>query len=346
MATLTRASALYAEIASKHGLEVAEAFYEAINRIRSAVQIQRLTALIEQGRIEDALEALQIEESLFNDLADKARAAHVSAGHATADTLPRRRPDGTAVVVRFDGRNPAAEAWINEHSSQLITHLTDETKQAVRVSLTVSMEAGVNPRQAALEVVGRINKATGKREGGVLGLSVPQAEYVAKARAELLSGDPEDLKHYLTRQRRDKRFDRSITKAIRTGEPVPAETIAKAITAYEGRLLKLRGEIIARVETMTAIQQGKYEAFRQAIADGKVDVEAVTKIWRSAGDMRVRHTHMALNGKSVGFNEPFRSPSGALLRYPMDTGLGAGTDEIVGCRCDCEYKIDFYRNLE
>lgn len=345
MTKIRRQRQLYTELMAKYGREVAEAFFRAIDQIRSGVELQRLVALIDQGNIEEALEALHIDPEVFNEVADRAREAHDEAGRIAAEGMPRRRPDGTALVVRFDGRNPEAEAWLARHSSDLITRLTSEQRQLVRASLTVSMENGVNPRQAALDVVGRINRATGRREGGILGLTLQQAGFVASARDELASGDPEAMKHYLTRGRRDKRFDRSITKAIREGRPVDSYVAAKAITAYERRLLQLRGETIARVETMTSMQQAKFEAYRQAIAAGKVAENTVTKVWRSAGDFRVRHTHRGLNGDSVHFGEPFVSPSGARMQFPMDTSLGAGASEIIGCRCDCEYRIDFLANL-
>ncbi len=68
----------------------------------------------------------------------------------------------------------------------------------------------------------------------------------------------------------------------------------------------------------------------------------MTRKWRSAGDGRVRHTHIVLNGQEVrGMDLAFQSPSGAMLRYPGDTSLGAGAAEIIGCRCDVEYNFDF-----
>lgn len=345
MSKIRRQRQLFAELAETYGRSVAEAFFRAIETIRSGVEIQRLIALIDQGNIEEALEALHIDPEAFNEVADRAREAHAEAGRTAAENMPKRRPDGTALVVRFDGRNPEAEAWLSRQSSDLITRITIEQRDIVREKLTEGMAKGANPRQTALEIVGRINRATGRREGGILGLTQAQAAYVATAREELASGDPEALKHYLTRGRRDKRFDRSVTKAIREGKPVDAAIAAKALTAYERRLLQLRGETIGRVEAMTSLQQAKFEAYRQAIASGKVAENTVTKVWRSAGDLRVRHTHRSLNAESVRFSEAFRSPSGAMMRFPMDTALGAGPQEIVGCRCDCEYRIDFYANL-
>lgn len=336
---------VYADLLERYGRAVADAFFRALDTLRSGVELQRVTAAIQNGDIEEALEALHIDPEAFNELADRIRDAHAEAGKITAEGMSKRRPDGTALVVRFDARNPEAEAWLSRHSSDLITRLTTEQRQIVRTSLSDSMRRGVNPRQAALEIVGRVNRATGRREGGVLGLSAPQERYVASAREELASTDPAALRHYLTRTRRDRRFDRSITKAIREGQPVDPEIAAKALTAYGRRLVKLRGETIGRVEAMTAIQRAKYETYRQAIASGKVAENVVTKVWRSAGDFRVRHTHRALNAESVRFAEAFRSPSGAMLRFPMDTALGAGVDEIANCRCDCDYRIDFLANL-
>lgn len=336
---------LYQELADRYGRLVADAFFKAFDNLRAMAEIQRVTAAIEANDIEGALDALHIDPEAFNEVADRAREAHAEAGRVAAEGMPKRRPDGTALVVRFDGRNPEAEAWLSRQSSDLITRITTEQRDIVRAKLTEGMAKGANPRQTALEIVGRINRATGRREGGILGLTQAQAAYVATAREELASGDPEALKHYLTRGRRDKRFDRSVTKAIREGKPVDPAIAAKALTAYERRLLHLRGETIGRVEAMTSLQQAKHEAYRQAIASGKVAANTVTKVWRSAGDLRVRHTHRSLNAESVRFSEVFRSPSGALMRFPMDTSMGAGPQEIVGCRCDCEYRIDFYANL-
>lgn len=344
MASIRRSRQLYAELAEKYGRAVADAFFAAIRDIKAGIEFQRLTTMIELGDLDGALDALHIDPEAFNEVADRIREAHAEAGKITAEGMPRRRPDGTALVVRFDGRNPEAEAWLSRHSSDLITRLTEEQRQLVRASLSESMRRGVNPRQAALEVVGRMSR-TGRREGGVLGLSLPQEGFVSKARDQLASSDPADLRAYLTRTKRDKRFDRSVTKAIREGTAVDPAIAAKAITAYERRLLKLRGDTIGRVETMTSMQRAKFEAYRQAVASGKVAENTVTKVWRSAGDFRVRHTHRGLNGDSARLNEPFRSLSGALLRFPMDTAMGAGADEIVNCRCDCEYRIDFLANL-
>lgn len=345
MATTRAKGALFDALAERYGREVAAAFLAAVDAIRAGAELQRVTAAIEAGQIEEALAALNIDAAAYEDLLDAIRNAQTEGGRAAIEDFPKRQADGTALVVRFSGRNPSAEQWLRDHSSQLITRITEDQRAAARAALRDSMEAGVNPRTAALRIVGTLNRATGKREGGILGLSVPQEGHVRNARAELTSGDPRALQAYLGRKQRDKRFDRTIERAIREETAPPAATIRKAIAAYESRLLKLRGDTIGRVEALSALQAAKHEAYRQAIESGQVAESAVRKVWRSAGDFRVRHTHRALNGDSVAFREPFVTRSGAMMRFPMDTTLGAGAGEIINCRCDVEYRIDFLSNL-
>lgn len=336
---------LYAELLERFGREVADAFFRAIDDLKAGVRLQQVIAALEAGDIDAALQALNIDPAAFNEMADRIRDAQTAGGNAATDAMPRRRPDGTALQVRFDGRAYEAESWMRTHSSGLITRTTRDMRTAVRSSLTASLERGQNPRAAALDIVGRIDPTTGRRTGGILGLTTDQAGYVATARDELASADPATLRHYLTRTRRDKRFDRAVQKALAEESPLDREVARRALIAYESRLLQLRGETIGRVEAMTALQKGKRQAYEQAIASGKIKETDIRKAWRSASDLRVRHTHRMLNGDSAAFSEPFRSTSGALMQHPMDTSLGAGMSEIANCRCDTEYRVDFLANL-
>ncbi|MNE30168.1 Phage Mu protein F like protein [compost metagenome] len=266
------------------------------------------------------------------------RATYLDAGKATAENLPTR-----LAVVRFGGRNLRAEAWLRDRAVSFVTRILEDQRAAIRDVLVAGMAAGTGPKALTVRIVGRISRISGKREGGILGLSSPQARSVASAQAELTSADPALLRHYLTRTRRDRRFDRSITKALREGRAVPADIASKAITAYERRLLALRAETIARTEAMTALHGAQQEALQQAVDSGALQANQVRRVWRSAGDRRVRHTHQAMNGDSAGLHEVFVSPSGAALRFPGDPLAPVG--EVVNCRCWCEPRIDFYSNI-
>ncbi|WP_415810927.1 phage minor head protein [Litorimonas haliclonae] len=150
----------------------------------------------------------------------------------------------------------------------------------------------------------------------------------------------------MRRKKRDKRFDRTVLKAIRSGKGLKQTEIDKIAGRYSDRLLKLRADTIARTETLQALQASKYETYRQAIASGEVEAQAVTKRWRDSRDGRVRFSHSALHDEEIGFGEAFITPLGSMLRFPGDTSLGAKTADIVQCRCISEYDIDFTRGLE
>lgn len=320
------------------------AFMDAVNDIKSKVQIKRIVERMEKGDIAGAIQAMHIDDAAFRTLDNAIASAYNGGGVATTGRMPPiRQPGGGQVIIRFDARNIRAETWLRDHSSKLVSGIVEDQRAAVRTALQLGMERGNNPRTTALNIVGRINRATGRREGGILGLTSAQSDYVDRARQELLSGDPEDLRRYLTRNRRDKRFDRTVLKAIREEQAVPADSVSKIVGRYSDNLLHLRGETIARTETMAALNESQMEAMRQAV-DGGVDQSTIVKVWRSSSDNRVRDTHKAMHGQSVGMEDKFTSPSGAFLAYPGDPEAPAS--EIINCRCWMEMEIDFLAGIE
>ena len=124
-------------------------------------------------------------------------------------------------------------------------------------------------------------------------------------------------------------------RQIETGKPVPAETARTAVTRYSARLVRLRGEVIARTEGLPAIRAAKHEAFQQLVDDDRVEVMDIVRGWSTTEDGRQRDTHDAMNGQEVrGLDMPFTSPSGAQFRFPGDQSLGAPPAEVIACRCD------------
>lgn len=343
MARTTRQQRVYADLLNRHGRAIADAFFKAIDELKSAVQLQRVTAALENGDIEAALEALSLDPAVYNDLLEKVRATHMESGEVTALSMPKRTPAGVALTIRFDGRNFGAERILAEQSSKLITRLTQEQVTLARTFLTEGMARGDNPRRVALDLVGRVSRATGKRTGGVLGLSAPQEAYVASARAELASSDPALLRHYLTRARRDRRFDRTVTKAIREGKAIPRATADNMVTAYSNRLLKLRGDVIGMHEAFSAMEGAKLESYRQAVASGKLDAAVVTKTWRHFDNKNPRNQHIEADGQTVGLEGVFIMPDGTAMRHPHDPS--APVSHTAGCHCQTDFKIDFLAGL-
>lgn len=322
---------LFKELAAKFGLEVALAFREAVINLRSGVEFQKLKLAIEQGNLQAALDALHIDRAAFFPLEAKITEAFTAGGQGAVASMPA----AVSIGFRFDPGNQRAASWIRQFSGNLITGLVEGERQQARDFLADGMARGAHPRSVALDLVGRISRATGNREGGLIGLSAPQRDYVQAARIELASADPKLLTHYLTRTRRDRRYDRTVLKAIREGKAIDRDTASLMVTRYSARLVQLRGEVIARTEGLPAIRAAKHEAYQQLVDDGRVAEADIERGWHTTQDGRQRDTHDAMGGQTVrGLSQPFQSPSGALLMFPGDSSLGAETEEIVACRCD------------
>lgn len=322
---------LFRELAAKYGLEVAQAFMTAIRDLSRQVEIQKLMLALERRDLEAAMQALHIDRAAFQPLEAKLVEAFTAGGQGAVASMPA----AVSIGFRFDPGNQRAAAIIRGTAATLITRLTQGEIEQARAFLADGMARGAGPRSVALDLVGRISRATGNREGGLIGLSGPYRDYVATARVELASTDPALLRNYLTRNQRDRRYDKAVARAIETGKPVPPETARTAVTRYSARLVRLRGEVIARTEGLPAIRAAKHEAYQQLADDGRVEVMDIVRGWSTNEDGRQRDTHDAMNGQEVrGLDMPFTSPSGAQFRWPGDTSLGAPAAEVIACRCD------------
>ena len=316
-----------------------QAFIEAFQRVADAAEIARIADLIEAGQIDAAARALNVNPTVLAALHEAERAALVTGGNLVLSVLRIRDPfTGSRVVLGFDGRAIRAEQWAAQTSSRLITEIVEDQMQMAREVIRAGIEAGRNPRQVALDLVGRIDKMTGKRSGGFIGLTRQQAQWVMNAERQLRDLDA----GYFSRARRDKRYDRLVMRAIKDGKPLAEADIRQIMQRYRDRLLNLRGETIARTEALNALRAGRHEGYQQLIDSGNVRADQVTVTWSATMDGRTRDSHQALNGQNIRFGQLFTSPlTGARLEYPGDTTHGAPGEETIACRCLAEYSIRY-----
>ena len=330
----------YDELLRKYEPKVAAAFIACMREISSNVILKNVIDALKMGDITAAIKYIQMDPSAFNVLELALQEAFNAGGADLVQGLPQLiDPEGMRVLFQFGARNLDAELALRTLSSSMVTAITEESRAALRIALEAGLSDGRNPTETALDVVGRINPVTGRREGGVIGLTTRQVETVEKVRAGLRSGDVAAMKHYLTLKTRDKRFDRTVLKAIREGKALPAEKQADILRTLNNINLKRRGDLVARTETMQALGTSRDVAMQQQIDAGKVQEENVTKQWHSAGDNDVRYSHRALNRTKVKKSEPFVTPRQVIIRYPGDPQ--APLKETALCRCWCEYKIDY-----
>lgn len=322
------------------------AFLDAVADLLSNVDLELVIELLERREIEAALTALHLDPAAFRDFEETLRRTFIGGGAATVGGMPAlREPNGNRLVLRFDTRAPGAERYLRLIAGSEITgdgiggRIVQDTLTGVRGVMERGMFDGRNPRAIGLDLAGRINRRTGRREGGLIGLTSQQMETIDRVRQELRSGDFEAYRHYLGLKRSDNRGRQAVLRAIKEGKPLDAATVNAITGRLSDSYLLLRGETIARTEMLTALAESQKEAYEQAIASGAVNRQDIRKIWRATRDNRTRDTHRHVDSESVGMDERF---SNGLL-YPHEPGAPAS--EVVNCRCSVDYRIDFMANL-
>lgn len=318
---------------------IRKAFLSAVQDIKDRAILSAVIKAVEAGDPVQAFRALGFSDAAMRPLEASIEAAYEAGGVTTAASFPALDHFGTRAVFRFDVRNSRAEAWLRNQSSTLVTRISDDQLTAIRNVMTQGIEAGINPRSMALDIVGRIDPVTGRRIGGIVGLSGPQEQWVRNARRELT--DPATADQWFARTRRDKRFDGIVRKSVADGVALPPATVDKLVTRYSDSLLQLRGETIGRTEALASLNQSAHEAFQQAIDTGAIKNNQVQRVWDATGDARTRDDHKEMDGQTVGMNQAFHAPDGSLLMYPGDTSLGASPEETINCRCRVRMAVDW-----
>ena len=206
------------------------------------------------------------------------------------------------------------------------------------------MRNGVSPRATALDIVGRLNRATGQREGGVIGLTRATVRQVHGARQAMLSGATEGMRRYLGYARRDHRFDPIVARAIAEGRPVPADQARKIAGRLEDRYLVTRGETIARTELLQSLHAAQDESLAQLVDRGVLKPEQINRTWDATEDAATRPSHRAAEGQVVKQSETF-VVGGYKMKHPGDRSFGAPAEEIVNCRCRVRVWVDHLAGL-
>lgn len=336
--------------------DVQRAFLEAIGRITTQAQIRALEDAIRAGDASAVLRVLDLDRGQFTPLDRAFRDAYLQFGDWTmAGVALEATRQGARVTGYFDARNMRAERYMAEQSSRLITGpegLMDDIRENVRRVLTDGMVAGTSPRTAALNLVGRIDPLTGTRTGGVIGMSARDMDRVDSVKAIL--SDPNGPRGYFIKDRKtgawkprykgtDRRFDKRVLKAIEDGKPLSKSDIQEIERLYRGRLLKQRGETIARAELLGSGHHAQDEGLQQMVDSGKVRSEAIDEEWDASNDSATRDSHRFMDGQQRKFGEDFVTGLGNPARRPGDERLPP--EDRIGCRCIKHIRINFAKGL-
>lgn len=292
---------------------IADIFRTAVAALQNDIDLNALADLIEQGRIEEAMEDLQY---VADQLGTASNVTFVTTGQSTSDFL-----SGAGIGrITFDQVNPITVALMQANRLEMVREFTDEQKRATRLALLAGAQSGANP----------IAQARAFRDS--IGLTERQWQTISNYRQSLQSigTDEKSAADVLTRELRDRRGDSQIARAIRETRPLPPEKIDWLVDRYTSRWIKFRSEVIGRTEALRAVNQANEEAYRQAIASGTVTAADLRRRWQTRLDGRERETHMLLHGQERAWGEVWTTRNGQ-LRYPGDPAAPAA--ETIQCRC-------------
>ena len=307
--------------ATKYEKPIRDALIKAWNELRTQESRAAIVRALNEGGIEGVLR-------LFETIEPKL-AAHLSPvidqALGTGAALPVQMLPAAGILnpdITISLYNANTVGFLEQYKLNLIQQIGSNTRDAIRNSLMQDALDGINP------------VSTARNFRNTIGLTAKQEQAVRNYRSYLEQLD----KSALERKLRDKRFDRTIERAILEENPLSKEQIEKMTNRYRERYIKYRSETIARTEALRATSIGNRMALDQMISNADVDVENIRRFWHTSGDERVRSNHRIipeLNSKGIRLDEYYDTPLGP-LKYPRDpNGNSANT---IQCRCVETYR--------
>lgn len=300
------------ELLKRAASAVRRAFRKFVEDVRSPAAVRAIRVALEERGIDAALAVIDAHVVRFANVLP--RAFQDAALRETVTLAAKVRRVDPRLVVSFDPSHPRAAELMRQNRLDFVREVTRAQRDALRSALAEALQTGAGPVQTARAIRGSI------------GLTQTQLAAVNNYRALLEAGDAAALARGL----RDRRFDAAVGRATE-GEPLGKERIDRMVEGYRARYLQYRAETIARTESLRVVNLARAEALQQVLEDTGLPTESVRRTWRATQDKRTRDTHSAMDGQVKGLNEPFESPSGALLEFPGDPT--APPSESVNCRC-------------
>lgn len=329
---------------------ITKSFLLGVSNITDNAKIRELERAIQSG--DDAvIRAMNIDPSAFNEFRAELLKTYGQSGVDTIADQTWRYPNGQRAVVRWNTLSPRVETYARNNVGTLIQGITDEAIRNVRDTIADGYALGRSRNRIATDLIGRLQD--GNRVGGVIGISEQQRVWVHGGYIENEYGDMvwrDGMRQHLQNNparaldytKRDRRFDKLIKSSAATGKPLTMAQIDRIAGQYADKLLKSRGLTIARTEAARAVEEGKFEAWKQGLEKTGIPDRFVIRTWNHTGrGVKDRPSHVAMHGKMVrGLTMPFVLNDGAALLHPHDTTYGAGAENIINCMCVADYSID------
>lgn len=304
-------------IADKAAPAVKAAFLEALRRLRGTAKDAELHDALARGDIQAAMRALGVEERLPAELrpglTKPLEDAFITTGRATPE-----KTIGVRVGMRFDLSNPHTAQFLRNYDLGLIRQVSQETRDGIRQVIIDAFRYGGHPYEQARAIRASI------------GLTETQAAHVGTFRRLLESND----RRALARELRDRRFDRSVRRAVAEDHTPDPEHVDRMVARYRDRFINMRAETIARTETIRASNAAQTLAWRQAVTNGLLDGTVLRRHWLVTPDDRLCpycEDTPELNSGGIALDDYFQTPLGLVPYPPLHPNCFPG-DTLVAAR--------------
>jgi 8-oxo-dGTP pyrophosphatase MutT (NUDIX family) len=197
-----------------------------------------------------------------------------------------------------DLMTPKALQWGQTHSAALVTSMTTQAREAIRLSVQQAMARGTPIGVLTTEIRGILETVPVIMPA----MNATEAAWFEQSLQGLL---PSQVKAMET-------FRQGLwrTKGMTEGKA------QAAVTKKAAQYRRQRAEMIARTETITAAAAGQQALWEQAATQGLVDTSRARRRWVLTPDDKLCPTCLAipaLNPEGVGLTEPFKTPRGEVM---------------------------------
>lgn len=247
------------------------------------------------------------------------------------------RMEVKALVFPWPGFDPSSgppDDWLRGNAANIRQELTADREAAIAATVSGGILRGRTAPQIARDILGRQSPQTGRRQGGVIGLSGPDATALQNMATEL--ADPRTVAAAGRRKLMDPAMLPLINEAAAAGRALTPSEIERVVGRYAERMLNHRATVTAQSRAHESFEAGRATMFQQ-MKETAGDRYDVKKEWFTMRDERVRNSHRPMHRQTVDVDQPFISGRGNRLNFPGDRSLGAGYDDTAGCRCHAKY---------
>lgn len=263
--------------------------WEIIRESFSDAQVARLmrSGLVDQF-VQDVLNEPDLDRA-FLAFRQQIRQTVVDSYTVSIKDLPKAGKIDGVPAIAFDHLSPKVIDGIRGLESEAINTLKGDVKEVARAYIENGLRDGKAPGAVA----------RGLRS--VIGMAPNQAEAVVNFESMLRAGDKEAL----TRQLRDKRYDRAIDKAF-AGDGLTESQIETMTSAYKRKMIAYNANLNATTHTRDAYKLGQSLSWQDAQENGVVPegFQAV-KTWVHMDQPNPRPEHEAMDGETVAADENY-----------------------------------------